>query len=91
MSPCGPRPFCKRFLEAPDNRQACGCCPDEIPAVRHESRCLGLIQLTPIQHWFFEQELERRHHWNQAFLFEVSHDIDLAILGQSLRNGRGAS
>ena len=45
----------------------------------------GWVQLTPIQHWFFEQELERRHHWNQAFLFEVSHDIDLAILEQSLR------
>jgi non-ribosomal peptide synthase protein (TIGR01720 family) len=32
----------------------------------------GKVPLTPIQHWFFEQEMPDSHHFNQAFLFEVS-------------------
>lgn len=31
----------------------------------------GEIPLTPIQHWFFEQDLPDPHHWNQAFLLEM--------------------
>ncbi|RKZ81921.1 MAG: hypothetical protein DRR19_21505, partial [Candidatus Parabeggiatoa sp. nov. 1] len=32
----------------------------------------GEVPLTPIQHWFFEQEMPDSHHFNQAFLFKVS-------------------
>jgi len=32
----------------------------------------GEVPLTPIQHWFFEQEMPDNHHFNQAFLFKVS-------------------
>ena len=28
----------------------------------------GEVLLTPIQHWFFEQPIEARHHWNQSVL-----------------------
>ena len=28
----------------------------------------GLVPLTPIQKWFFENNFAERHHWNQAFL-----------------------
>lgn len=28
----------------------------------------GYAPLTPIQHWFFEQEIPERHHWNQAVI-----------------------
>ena len=31
----------------------------------------GEVPLTPIQHWFFEQEMEAPHHWHQAMLVEV--------------------
>ena len=44
----------------------------------------GSVQLTPIQHWFFEQDFEQPHHWNQAFLFYMPSDADHAILEQSL-------
>ena len=30
------------------------------------------FQLTPMQHWFFGQELNDAHHWNQAYLFHVN-------------------
>ena len=32
----------------------------------------GDVPLTPIQHWFFEQNLDESQHYNQAFLFEVA-------------------
>jgi len=31
----------------------------------------GPLPLTPIQRWFFEQDLPEPHHWNQAVLLEV--------------------
>jgi amino acid adenylation domain-containing protein/non-ribosomal peptide synthase protein (TIGR01720 family) len=32
----------------------------------------GALPLTPIQHWFFEQNPPDPHHWNQAVLLETS-------------------
>lgn len=32
---------------------------------------VGQVPLTPIQHWFFEQNLPAPHHWNQAVLLEL--------------------
>ncbi|MGI8500285.1 MAG: amino acid adenylation domain-containing protein [Hassallia sp.] len=32
---------------------------------------VGQVPLTPIQHWFFEQNLPAAHHWNQAVLLEL--------------------
>ncbi|MBE8967603.1 non-ribosomal peptide synthase/polyketide synthase, partial [Nostocales cyanobacterium LEGE 12452] len=31
----------------------------------------GVVPLTPIQHWFFEQNLPQPHHFNQSFLLSV--------------------
>jgi amino acid adenylation domain-containing protein len=42
----------------------------------------GTLPLTPIQHWFFEQNLPEKHHFNQSFLFTVPSDIDIEILEQ---------
>ncbi|MFL9453891.1 condensation domain-containing protein [Tolypothrix bouteillei VB521301_2] len=42
----------------------------------------GLIPLTPIQHWFFEQNLPEPHHFNQSFLLEVPQTFDPALLSQ---------
>ncbi|MEH1954356.1 amino acid adenylation domain-containing protein [Nostoc sp.] len=42
----------------------------------------GTLPLTPIQHWFFEQELPEKHHFNQSFLLTVPSDLDLEILEQ---------
>ncbi|WP_373526929.1 amino acid adenylation domain-containing protein [Nostoc sp.] len=45
----------------------------------------GLVSLTPIQHWFFEQNFLDRHHWNQTFTLEVSQVLDLDLLEQALQ------
>jgi non-ribosomal peptide synthase protein (TIGR01720 family) len=45
----------------------------------------GEVLLTPIQHWFFEQQLPRPEHWNQAFLFESSELLNVELLERSWR------
>ncbi|MBD2309017.1 amino acid adenylation domain-containing protein [Chroococcidiopsis sp. FACHB-1243] len=44
----------------------------------------GLVPLTPIQHWFFEQNLLNLHHWNQAIVLEMP-QVDLDLLEQVLQ------
>ena len=36
----------------------------------------GPVPLTPIQHWFFEQEMEVPNHWHQAMLVELPDGVD---------------
>ena len=45
----------------------------------------GDLPLTPIQHWFFEQNLDELQHYNQAFLFEVAERMDRSLLEEALR------
>jgi non-ribosomal peptide synthase protein (TIGR01720 family) len=40
------------------------------------------IALTPIQRWFFAQNLAQPHHWNQSLLFEVRQPLSGAVLRQ---------
>ncbi|MCP4663254.1 MAG: amino acid adenylation domain-containing protein, partial [bacterium] len=44
----------------------------------------GPVPLTPIQRWFFEQEVEQPWHWNQAVLLGVAQRLDGAILAGAL-------
>ena len=46
----------------------------------------GPLPLTPIQHWFLEQGLERPHHFNQSVLFEVRRALDLSLLERAVRH-----
>ena len=45
----------------------------------------GTLPLTPIQHWFFEQNLSKPHHFNQSFLLSVSSDLKAELLKQALQ------
>jgi amino acid adenylation domain-containing protein/non-ribosomal peptide synthase protein (TIGR01720 family) len=40
----------------------------------------GDAPLTPIQHWFFEQNFENRHHWNQSVSLDVLEKLDTEAL-----------
>ncbi|AVH69209.1 non-ribosomal peptide synthetase [Nostoc sp. 'Lobaria pulmonaria (5183) cyanobiont'] len=40
----------------------------------------GSLELTPIEHWFFEQEQPEPHHWNQAVMLEVKQRINPVAL-----------
>ncbi|MBU7585508.1 MAG: non-ribosomal peptide synthase/polyketide synthase [Nostoc sp. TH1S01] len=45
----------------------------------------GTLPLTPIQHWFFEQNLSQPHHFNQSFLISVPSDLKAELLKQALQ------
>ncbi|MGH9929159.1 MAG: amino acid adenylation domain-containing protein, partial [Pyrinomonadaceae bacterium] len=44
----------------------------------------GAVPLTPIQHWFFEQELAQPHHFNQANLLRLEQPIEVAAVKQAV-------
>jgi non-ribosomal peptide synthase protein (TIGR01720 family) len=44
----------------------------------------GPVPLTPIQRWFFEQDIPERHHFNMPMLLEAS-DVDLDRLSKAVR------
>lgn len=44
----------------------------------------GVLPLTPIQHWFFEQNLSAPHHFNQSIMLSVPPDVQPEILVQVL-------
>ena len=45
----------------------------------------GEVPLTPIQAWFFEEELIEPDHWNQAVLLEAVERINVAVLDEVMR------
>jgi amino acid adenylation domain-containing protein/non-ribosomal peptide synthase protein (TIGR01720 family) len=46
----------------------------------------GEVKLTPIQHWFFEQEMVDPHHFNQAVMLAVPSDLDLSLFEQAVKH-----
>ncbi|ACB52398.1 peptide synthetase [Crocosphaera subtropica ATCC 51142] len=46
----------------------------------------GSVPLTPIQHWFFEQQLPDPHHYNQTLLLEALPDLNPYYLEQALHH-----
>jgi amino acid adenylation domain-containing protein/non-ribosomal peptide synthase protein (TIGR01720 family) len=43
----------------------------------------GPVPLTPVQRWFFEQDLPELHHFNQAMLLEVRRSLDARLLREA--------
>ncbi|GAA1265801.1 hypothetical protein GCM10009677_17410 [Sphaerisporangium rubeum] len=44
----------------------------------------GPVPLTPIQHWFTEQDIADRDHWNWSGVLELSAAVDTKVLGQAV-------
>ncbi|WP_414526541.1 condensation domain-containing protein [Nodularia chucula] len=44
----------------------------------------GIVPLTPIQHWLFEQNLHKWDHFNQAVLLEVAAGLEADYLRQAI-------
>ncbi|WP_311971042.1 non-ribosomal peptide synthase/polyketide synthase [Pseudomonas baltica] len=45
----------------------------------------GATALTPIQHWFYEQQLAAPQHWNQSVLMQALQPLQPALLEQALQ------
>ncbi|GAE10052.1 long-chain-fatty-acid-CoA ligase [Paenibacillus sp. JCM 10914] len=44
----------------------------------------GEAPLTPIQHWFFEQPIVNRNHWNQSMMIQMRDRLDVESLKRML-------
>jgi amino acid adenylation domain-containing protein/non-ribosomal peptide synthase protein (TIGR01720 family) len=47
---------------------------------------IGPIPLTPIQHWFFEQDIEEASHFNQSVLIQVPADVNPELMAQAVQH-----
>jgi non-ribosomal peptide synthase protein (TIGR01720 family) len=57
------------------------------PAIQAEQGPVeGPVPFTPIQRWFFEQNLPEPHHWNQAVLFEVREPLERDLLEAAVQH-----
>jgi|GEM_PF-552479 len=56
--------------------------PDLTPATQGE--VTGPVELTPIQHWFFEQELPESNHFNLSVIVSVGNNMNMGALRGSL-------
>jgi len=45
---------------------------------------MGDVPLLPIQHWFFEQSIPNRHHWNQALMLSINSHLDSDLLRKAV-------
>ena len=55
------------------------------PVVRQQDPVTGPAALTPVQHWFFEQNLANPHHWNQSVLMELDPSVSASQVEVALR------
>ncbi|MEH2155517.1 MAG: amino acid adenylation domain-containing protein [Nostoc sp.] len=44
----------------------------------------GVVPLTPIQHWFFEQNRYQAHHFNQSVMLQVPSHLQPELLSQAI-------
>jgi non-ribosomal peptide synthase protein (TIGR01720 family) len=56
----------------------------DVPAIADDVPT-GRTVLTPIQRWFFEQDLPDSHHWDQAVFVDVRQPADYGLLRAALR------
>ncbi len=52
----------------------------------HQGMITGTVALTPIQHWFFEQDLSEPQHYNQALLLVARQKLDPTLLEQAIQH-----
>ncbi|SIR91538.1 non-ribosomal peptide synthetase [Pseudomonas putida] len=56
-------------------------------AASHAEQALvqGPVLLTPVQRWFFEQDIPARHHWNQSLLLTAREPVQVDALNRALQ------
>ena len=77
----------KQLFESPTIAELALVAVPNAEAIAIEQGCLeGDCPLTPIQHWFFEQQLAQPQHFNQAFLFDIRTALDHDALQRAMRS-----
>ncbi len=58
---------------------------DTVSVNAEQGKVTGIVPLTPIQNWFFAQNLADSYHWNQSIMLEVDKSIPFAWIEQSIQ------
>ncbi|WP_246063153.1 condensation domain-containing protein, partial [Paenibacillus ehimensis] len=56
-----------------------------VDRIADQGEVAGDVKLTPIQHWYFEQEPAEPHHYNQALMLHREAGFDEAALREAMR------
>ncbi len=59
------------------------------PIKAEQGLVTGAVQLTPIQRWFFEENFEQPHHWNQNLLLKVNQPLVVDVLREAVATIEG--
>jgi amino acid adenylation domain-containing protein/non-ribosomal peptide synthase protein (TIGR01720 family) len=70
----------KLMFQHPTIRRLATVAEEGKRVVAEQGLVTGPTPLTPVQYWFFEQDLANRNHWNQSLLLEVRERLDSTIL-----------
>ncbi|MCR8984709.1 amino acid adenylation domain-containing protein [Brevibacillus laterosporus] len=52
----------------------------QMKSVATQEEIVGEVPLTPIQHWFFAQQMTDQHHWNQSVMLHAPTGLEVEIL-----------
>ena len=58
---------------------------DANPIQAEQGPVTGEVPLTPIQHWFFKQDLSEPNHWNQTIVLSTPTNLDLNALERAIQ------
>ncbi len=58
---------------------------DTVSVNAEQGNVTGIVPLTPIQYWFFAQNLVDSHHWNQSIMLEIDKSIPFTWIEQSIQ------
>ncbi|SDT80515.1 condensation domain-containing protein [Actinoplanes derwentensis] len=74
----------RQVIESMDLRSLAAAVTPISPRSVEDDIATGRVGLTPIQQWFFEQELPNSHYWDQAILLDVDPGLDSGVLAAAL-------
>ena len=72
------------IFQHPTIAELAGLAPAAVPVFREQGLLSGEVKLTPIQAWFFSQQLPEPHHYNQSMLLRIDDQLDAAHLCQAV-------
>lgn len=80
----GLRVTTRQFFENPTIAQLALVCRPTGVSTAEQGLVEGEVALTPVQHWFFEQDLEEAHHFNQALVLESAARLSPELLNAAV-------
>ncbi|MGA9118032.1 MAG: amino acid adenylation domain-containing protein, partial [Bacteroidota bacterium] len=82
----GMRISARQIFQFPTLRVLADAAEEGVTSEADQGSVTGDVPLTPIQQWFFEQDVVEVNHWNQSLLFEVKEEVSAAEVEAVVRS-----